>query len=441
MGSDTQRGLGDGALGERFLADLDRRLEQTDVDLVRDYPGEDERRQPIHTVYVPADTYSRDLPDAWGRQARELLQRNGGSDGLCDLLGLPTELAAEVARRVDATLLDAPIEDLRIDFEDGYGTRGDAAEDQDAARAATEAAAAWTSGLAPAFLGIRFKCLEAQTRRRGVRTLDLFLATLMSELDALPAGLVLTLPKVSTVSQVEAMVTICDALEQAHSLPEYTLRFEVQVETPQLIVGSQGQIPVAAAVHAGDGRVTALHYGTYDYSASLQIAAAHQSADHPAADFAKQVMQVAVAGTGVHLSDGSTNVIPTGSQEQVRQAWTLHARLVRRALERGFYQGWDLHPGHLPTRFAATFAFFRQGFPRAAARLEAYIRQAGGDVMDEPATARALARFLHRGIACGGLDETEVRDTTGLSGDLLAQLARPRSDTELLAARSGKDQS
>lgn len=422
-----------GVLGPDFLAGLDRTLAETDAALAADYPGEDERRQPIHTVYVPADTYSRSLPGDWGRAAQELLRGHGGVEALCSrALGLPAELTAEVAPRVEAKLTDNPIEDLRIDFEDGYGDRGDDAEDAEVVRAASEVASAHRAGQTPSFFGIRFKCFEEQTRRRGVRTLDLFLGSLLAELDVLPPGLVLTFPKVSTVSQVEAMVAVCDELESAHGLSAGALRFEIQVETPQLILGPDGRIPLSAALHAGAGRVTSLHYGTFDYSASLQIAAAYQAADHPAADFAKQVMQVAVAGTGVHLSDGSTNILPIGSSEQVQHAWTIHSGLVRRALERGYYQGWDMHPGHLPSRFAATFAFFRQGYPQAARRLSDYAEKVGGDVMDEPATARALARFLHRGLSCGALDEHEVRDSTGLTPAALARLARPKSDTQNL---------
>ncbi len=425
-----------GVLGADFLDGLDRSLEETDAALAADYPGEDERRQPIHTVYVPADTYSRSLPEDWGREALELLHGHGGVEALClNTLGLPRELAADVAPRVEAKLTNSPIEDLRIDFEDGYGDRGDDAEDKEAVRAGTEVASAYRADQTPPFFGIRFKCFEEQTRRRGVRTLDLFLGSLLAELEELPAALVLTFPKVSTVSQVEAMVAVCAELESAHTLPTGALRFEIQVETPQLILGSDGRIPLAAAVHAGAGRVTALHYGTFDYSASIQIAAAYQAADHPAADFAKQVMQVAVAGTGVHLSDGSTNILPVGSAEQIQHAWTIHSGLVRRALQRGYYQGWDMHPGHLPTRFAATFAFFRQGYPQAARRLSDYANRVEGDVMDEPATARALARFLHRGLSCGALDEAEVSDSTGLAADVLARLARPESDTQHLISQ------
>ena len=165
------------------------------------------------------------------------------------------------------------------------------------------------------------------------------------------------------------------------------------------------------------------------------MSAEYQSLAHPAADFAKEVMQVAVAGTGVHLADGSTNVLPVGSAEQVRAAWRLHHDLVRRCLERAYYQGWDMHPGHLPTRFIANFAFYREGFGRAASRLSAYVHRDATGILDEPATARALARYLYRGYVCGAVDSAELKAATGLDATQIELLARPRSDTENVAAR------
>ena len=420
------------ALPNEFLDRIDQQLGDTDTFLARCYPGEDARRQPVHTVYVPADRYTADLPRQWGTAARTLVDDHGGIEALCADLGLTPELVSSVAPRVLAKLENEPIEDLRLDFEDGYGNRADDVEDAEAVRAAAELAAAFTAGEAPAFVGLRFKCFEAPTRRRGIRTLDLFLGAMLTNLDELPDGLVITFPKVSTVSQVEAMVLVCEQLERVHALPVGRLRFEVQVETPQLILGADGRSPVATVIHAGEARVSGLHYGTYDYSASLQVSAEYQSAAHPAADFAKEVMQVAAAGTGVQVADGSTNILPVGSPDEVRAAWRLHAGLVRRSLERAYYQGWDMHPGHLPTRFLANFAFYREGFPRAAQRLADYVGNTGSGILDEPATARALARYLYRGLACGALDDAELINSTGLDGSALAALARPKSDTEHL---------
>ena len=196
------------------------------------------------------------------------------------------------------------------------------------------------------------------------------------------------------------------------------------METPQAVLAADGTAAVARMITAADGRCAGLHYGTYDYSAALGIPAASQSLDHPAADHAKGVMQLAAAGTGVRLSDGSTNVLPTGGGDAVHAAWALHARLVRRSLARGYYQGWDMHPGHLPTRYLATYGFFREALPVAAARLSAYVRQVEGAVMDEPATARALATTILRGVHCGAVPPAEAEEVTGVPVATLASLAR-----------------
>ncbi len=413
---------------------IDGGLADTDRLLADGYPGDDGTRQPVHTVYVPADRYSPSLAAEWGQHALAAAAEAGGIQRLAELVGLSPKLAAEIAPRVEAKLRDEPIEDLRIDFEDGYLAPGksqnpDATEDAEAVRAADQVAAAIASGAATPFIGIRFKCLEEATRRRGLRTLELFVSRLVQAGDGpqgLPAGLVLTLPKVSTVDQVKAMVYAVERLESSLGLHPGRLGFEVQVETPQLIIGADGSHPVAQLPHQADGRITALHYGTYDYSASLQIAAAYQSMEHPAADFAKEVMQLAVAGTGIRLSDGSTNVLPVGDAAQREEAWKLHARLVRRSLERGFYQGWDLHAHQLPTRYIATYAFYREGLPKATERLRNYVQQTVGAVLDEPATARALAAFVLRGVQCGAVGADEVHASTGLSEHDLTRLAHPR---------------
>lgn len=417
------------SLSPEVRAQIDARLAPTDALLDSAYPGDTGRRQPVHTVYVPADHYDADLPMRWGGQAREAVERFGGIEMLCHELGLAQELAAQVGPRVLAKLEREPVEDLRIDLEDGYGHRGDEAEDAELTRSVAQLKAAIAAGTATPFYGIRFKCFEAPTRLRALRTLDGFL-TALADGGRLPPGLVLTLPKVSTVSQVDAMVSVCEQLESALGLAPGRIGFEIQVETPQLILAADGTVPVTAALHAGGGRVTSLHYGTYDYSASMGVSAEYQSMEHPVADLAKGIMQLAVAGTGVHLSDGSTNVLPVGERDQVASAWRLHHRLVTRSLTAAIYQGWDMHPGHLPTRYIANYAFYREGLPRAASRLHAYLHKTAGGVMDEPATARALARYLYRGYSCGAVDEAELRMGTGLDAVRLELLARPKSDTE-----------
>ncbi|GAA1495007.1 DUF6986 family protein [Paeniglutamicibacter kerguelensis] len=412
------------ALDAAALAEVESRLAATDELLANSYPGDDGRRQPIHTAYVPADRFAPELPAQWGADA---LNAAGGFAGLAALaqkLGL--EDPAALAELVAAKLNSEPIEDLRLDFEDGFGVRSDAEEDAAVVEAARQVAQAVADGVAPPFIGIRFKCFEAPTRARALRTLDLFISELVAQ-GPLPEGLVLTLPKVTTIDQVEAMVYVCEKLEEVHGLPAGRLRFEVQMETPQLILSHEGTVPSAALIHAGKGRVSSLHYGTYDYSASLGIAAAYQSMEHPAADYAKNVMQVAVAGTGVHLSDGSTNILPLGDAEAMESAWALHARLVRRHLERGIYQGWDLHQNQLATRYLATYAFYREGFEAAAARLRNYVHKVESAIMDEPATAKALANFIRRGMICGALTAEEITAKAEISVTTLESIALARA--------------
>jgi citrate lyase beta subunit len=424
-------------LPDSVYADLDRRLAASDAARAARYPGEPAGRQPVHTVYVPADRVRPGLAAAWGEAA---LAAVDGVD-----LPVVTGLDPAVMPRVLAKLAREPVEDLRVDAEDGYrGTD----EDGDVVRAARALA-----GDAPAFVGIRAKSLEPATRRRGVRTLDLFLGALAGH----PGEVLVTAPKVTDVDQVEAMVGLLAALEDAHGV---RLGLELQVETPQAVLGPDGRATAAPMVHAAGARLRGLHYGTYDYSAALGVAAAHQASDHPVADHAKAVMQVAVAGTGARAVDGSSNLLPVGPDRDA--AWRRHAALVTRALRAGLHQGWDLHPAQLPTRYLATYAFYRGLLPPAIERLAAYLAATGAaaggtaagaagatagarggaaggtgpgaadagaagaaagargrGVLDEPATARALAGTLVRAVDCGAADLAE----TGFDRAALDRLA------------------
>ncbi|BAL91596.1 hypothetical protein AMIS_63760 [Actinoplanes missouriensis 431] len=364
-------------LSDGDYSEIDGRLAAHDAFLRARYPGERAGRQPIHTVYIPADKLS--AYPGWGTEALRAMDEN-------DFPWPDPTIRAKLELE--------PIEDLRVDFEDGYGVRDDDQEDA----AVRSAAALVSKGPRPPFLGIRIKSLEAGTRRRALRTLDMFL-------DSYQDLFTITLPKVSGTDQVRAMVTLCEKLERGYGLSEGALTFEVQIELPSAVLAADGTATVARLITAAGGRCTGLHYGTYDYSAAAGVAAAYQSMEHPAADYAKAVMQAAAAQTGVRLSDGSTNVLPAGPAAAVREAWQLHHRLVRRSLERGFYQGWDLHPAQLPSRYAATYQFFRDGRDVAIERLHRYLHRQDSGIADEPATARALAGYLLRGLDCGAFDD------------------------------------
>ncbi|MEU4762748.1 aldolase [Actinosynnema sp. NPDC023794] len=368
-------------------------------------------RQPVHTCYAPADRVSPSTLGDWGAQALAALAEHA-PDGLADVLDLAPDVAEVVRGRVRAKLVSEPVEDLRIDFEDGYGVRSDAEEDSDAERTALVVRDWLRDGTAPLRFGLRMKSFDTRAlRERGVRTLDVFLTALGQA----PEGFVITFPKVTSVAQVEVLGDVLDLF----GLP---LRFEIQVETTQSIVDREGRLALPRFIEAGRGRVTGLHFGTYDYTAGCGLGAAHQHLAHGACDFARNVMQVSAAGTGVALSDGSTNVLPVG--DDVHEGWRTHYRLVRRSLAHGFHQGWDLHPAQLVTRYAAVHAFYLEGVDADARRLKAYVARAGGSVLDEPATAQALSTSFIRALDCGALDEDEVRRATGLTVTELQALAR-----------------
>jgi|HubBroStandDraft_1064217.scaffolds.fasta_scaffold16186_2 citrate lyase beta subunit len=398
-----------------YLAeDVDKLLAVADAQLATSYPGDSHDRQPVQVAYVPADRFDSDTVRLWGSEALAALAEFApGTSEFAAAVGLRQELAEQVRPLVLAKLAAGPIEDLRIDFEDGYGTRSDDTEDAHARAAARSLLAILVGESPPPFAGIRCKSLDPATRRRAISTIDSFLSALCED-RARWLGLIITLPKVTSVAQVSAMNMVCERFESAYGLTHpRRLGFEIQVETPQLILGAGGTATIAQCIHAARERLIGLHYGTYDYSAAVGISPAYQSPEHPAADYAKAVMQVAAAGTGVRLSDGSSNVLPIGPGKEVIAAWQLHARLVRRSLERGLYQGWDLHPAQLVSRYAATYAFYREGFVAACERLREYAERASAG-LEEPATGRALAGHLVRGLDCGAFAEAEVTERTGL---------------------------
>jgi citrate lyase beta subunit len=396
------------------------------------FPGDFVERQPVHTVYGGAHLFKPETPTRLGSLALDTI-RNYASDSssFADCVGLPNdELASKVFDRTVAKLQKEPIEDFRIDFEDGYGNRPDAEEDGHAISAAQAMVRAAGMPGFPPFIGIRIKSLTEALRARAIRTLDLFLTALLAEGARVPQNFAITLPKVTLPEQVTALVQLLEILENRHKIAPGTIKIEIMIETPQLIVSSSGSCCIPQVLDAAQGRCRGLHFGPYDYLASCNIASAEAGLTHPACDFARQAMQVSAAGRGVMLSDGPTNILPVprhrapsgGSltAEQisenraiVRRAMRLHFENVQRSLSRGFYQGWDLHPGQLVARYAAVYAFFLHSFDAAAARLKNFVEQAAratlvGDVFDDAATGQGLLNFFLRGINCVAFTENEA---------------------------------
>lgn len=423
------------------------RLGEANHQFVVAHPGDPDERQPVHVVYGGAQLFKSDTPAKLGRLALRALDELYPD---AEQFGQAFDLSAHadtIRRRVADKLAREPVEDLRVDFEDGYGNRPAAEEDADAVRVAGAIAQADTL---PYSLGIRIKPLTEELHVRALRTLDLF-ATALAEAEGKPPSLVVTLPKVTVAAQVHALTEACATLERKLGLPDYALKLELMVETPQVLLDPRGVCPLRELVAAASGRCGAVHFGTYDYTASCGVTAGQQTHDHPAADFARSMMQMALAGTGVRLSDGATNILPvpvhrggelTAEQRDenrhaMRSAARLHFDNVSRSLRRGFFQGWDLHPAQLPVRYAATYAYFLDELETTTSRLKKFLSQAAqattvGTTFDDAATGQGLLNFFLRGLACGALNEADV-----LAAGLTPEELRTRSFLAIVGGRRG----
>jgi citrate lyase beta subunit len=394
------------------IDDLSERVRAITAEHAARHPGADEGRQPVHTFYVPADRFSTTTPADLGAEALRLLEAHApDAAAFGEVFGLSPELASQVRGRVAAKLAKEPVEDVRIDFEDGYGTRPDGEEDAHVAQAVEAVAQAYPVRALPHYWGLRVKSFADGGHERAMRTLDAFLTGLRDTLGRLPSGFVVTFPKVVMAEHAAVFADFCGRLEEALGLPAGRIRFEIQVETTEAIINDRGEIGLPALVAAAGGRLTAAHFGVFDYTAACGLPPGQQRLDHPACDFARHVMQVSLAGTGVRLADGATNVVPASEESgDVHHAWSEHARLVRHSLRHGFNQGWDVHASQLPGRYAAVYGWYLDGIDQAVERVIAWREQAAGKdgVLDEPATIKALEAHLRRAVDCGAVDEAAL---------------------------------
>jgi citrate lyase beta subunit len=463
------------SLSEESIKKIVAPLRSANLAFMQGYPGETGRRQPVHTVYGGAHLFKSDSALRLGKVAERALQEYAPdfvvfaqAIGLPDVECLPDVLlyahdlkarlesdpdsvraenkpawlAHTIYSRVQEKLKREPVEDFRIDFEDGYGNRPDLEEDGHAESAALEVANGMAAETLPPFIGIRIKPFNEELRARSMRTLDIFVSTVLEKSGGeLPNNFVVTLPKITIPEQVSALADLFDLIEKKNGLASGALRMEMMIETTQSIINARGEINLPQLLGAARGRCTAAHFGTYDYTASCSITAAHQHMMHPACDFAKHMMQVSYAGTGVWLSDGATNIMPVGphrasegvpltedqieeNRNVVHRAWKLHYDHIQHSLIGGFYQGWDLHPAQFPTRYAAVYSFFLESLDAASERLHNFVEKAAkatlvGDVFDDAATGQGLLNYFLRAINCGAITENEALRLSSLTHDEL----------------------
>lgn len=473
------------------IADIEKEillnsLQAANLRFQQTYPGDRPDRQPVHTVYGGANLFKADTCVKMGEIALKSLQTYSpdfitlarvleweGNEKLPndekkttklikELHKLseekrkkhPAWLAYTVYNRIIQKLQTEAVEDFRIDFEDGFGNRPDAEEDQTAVTAATELAKGMKQQTISPFIGIRIKPFTEDLKARGVRTLDIFLTTLLQETGGkMPGNFVVMLPKVTIPEQVSTMVRLLEIIEKKNNLAPGTLKMETMVEATQIIMDEEGKNPLMKIVRAGEGRLIAAHFGTYDYTASCGITAKYQTMAHPVCDFAHHMTKVALGGTGIFLSDGATNVMPVAphrgdklspkqekeNRRSVHNAWKTGYNHTMHSLINGFYQGWDLNPAQLPMRYAATYYFFLSSMEDATFRLKTFVERAAistltGDIFDDAATGQGLLNFFLRAMNCGAISEEEAM-ATGLTIEEI----RSRSFYKILQGRRNQN--
>lgn len=395
-------------------------------------------RSPVHVVYGGAHLFAADTPAKLGKIALSSINAHAeDASEFAEAMGLDTDkkLALTIFKKTISKLEHEPVEDFRIDFEDGYGFRSDADEDADTIQAAGELAKAFLRGTITPFCGIRIKSLASETRSRAVRTLNLFLETLFERTRGkLPNNFVVTLPKVSSKDEVRELGRRLGRLEIDARLPERSIGMELMIETPRAVIDEAGRVALAELVNAAEGRCTSAHFGAYDYTSALGISGIHQRLDHPACEHARQLMLVTLRPLGIRLADSVTTRMPVAvhrdakltpeqkseNRQSVRAGWREHFANVSSSMAGGFYQSWDLHPNQLVARYAAVYAFFLRSRDREGERLRSFVDRATratltGSTFDDAASANGLLNFFRLGLDCGAFAPAEIKKATSLS--------------------------
>ena len=473
------------SIADKEKGDLLQSLRTANLRFQKTYPGDKPNRQAVHTVYGGANLFKADTCIKMGEIALKSLQTYApdfitlakvlsieGYEKLPDTAKKmeklikkmdkmpeakrkkdPAWLPHAVYNKIIQKLKTEPVEDFRIDFEDGFGNRPDEEEDATAVNAANELAKGMQEKTISPFIGIRIKPFTEDHKNRGVRTMDIFLTTLLEKTKGkLPDNFIIMLPKVTIPEQVVTMIRLLEIIEKKNNLTPGTLKMETMVEATQIIMDDEGRNPLLRIIRASEGRCIAAHFGTYDYTASCGITAKYQTMAHPVCDFAHHMTKVALGGTGIFLSDGATNVMPVAphrgdkltvkqkkeNRDSVHNAWQIGYNHTMHSLINGFYQGWDLNPAQLPMRYAATYNFFLSSYEDAVFRLKTFVERAAistltGDIFDDAATGQGLLNFFLKAMNCGAITEEEA-----LATGLTINEIRSRSFYKILQGRRSK---
>lgn len=390
---------------------------------------------PVSVLYGGAQLFRSDGAAKLGRIARGSFERYlPDAASVAEAFAIEdASLAASVRDALERRLEAGPVDDLRVDFEDGYGARPAEEEDAEATRVGGALAEGHAAGSLPPHIGVRTKAFSGGTRDRSLRTLRLVLAAFVERGGgAVPSSFVWTLPKVRGEAEVRDAACELARAEADFGQPEGAIAMELLVETPDVLVAPDGRVAIRSVIDAAGDRCRSVHLGAYDLLSSVGVLARDQSLAHPLCALARMLSLLAVAGTGAVVSDGATNELPIAphgapttereheeNRRAVHRAWRRHAADVRRAIGEGIFLGWDLHPNQLVSRYATLFLAMLEEAPRATARMRRFLDDAAvarrsGQEFDDAATALGVLNFFARGVALELFDD-EALAAAGLT--------------------------
>lgn len=397
---------------------------------------------PVHTVYGGAQLFHRNTLKKIGEKGIALIKNYFSEPPYCTVLSgesdvpLNSEIRQQVIDQTINKLTVNPVEDYRIDFEDGYGLRDSAKEDEDAERCAIELSELFQkSDNSSAFqTGIRIKSFSLPTLQRSIRTFDIFLSTFFQNCDIQNVPfLSVCLPKVTDLKEVELLLSLLTDYAKSHNLNTGFLRAEIMLETPEFYLKSNGFAALREMVDSFSGSFNALHLGLYDFTSSLGVQSADQKYNHPYLDFLRFQTIMQFSKSTIRLVDGATMEMPVEkykksefaelSEEEcnankimIINAANAHTENIYHSMKMGFDSSWDLHPGQVAIRYLTLFTNYKKSFSAMRERFINFVENAARATVlngqfDDAATGQGMLNYFIKGYRLGALSADDIRKT------------------------------
>lgn len=403
--------------------------------------------QPIHTFYGGAHLFRFNTAKKMGELAlRGLTSYAKNGDELLRVFAADTgvlpasdtrsqhekALFAKIHSRLVSKLQTEPVEDYRVDFEDGYGVRSNEEEDDEAVRVAKETAKALEENQLPELFGLRIKALNKTYLKRSLRTLEIYISSLLENSNGrMPRYFIVTAPKIESPVEAKILNRALTEIEQKFNLPANSVYADLMIESPSAVI-SGGKLNIGNIIDAAGERCLAINIGIYDFTSMLGVAAQSQEYKHPFAGLLRLLLKMEIVQKRIYLSDGATHILPveiygkekdsahpndalrSANRDAIHKAWRLAYNNNLHSLYYGIYQGWDLHPYQLIPRYVALYKYFLNDLSNSIERMKNFL---GSDTnqsltshfFDDAASALGLYNYFVKAASCGAITDDDIK--------------------------------